>query len=174
VTLPEPAKRTRRRVSKAKQKQFLELVANAYSVTYAAAAVGVNRRTMYRLKDKDDEFAAAWDDAWEAGADVVSDEIRRRAIEGVEEPLVSGGKIVGSVRRFSDRLLELEAKRRRPGEYRESVKVEGGEPITFVLDSVLERARREIEIEGEILAIDAADADAGDAVDVDTDEEPTP
>jgi AcrR family transcriptional regulator len=143
-------------VTKAKQAQFCELVAAAYSVTYAAAAIGVNRRTVYRLRDRDEEFRAAWDDAWEAGADVVSDEIRRRAIEGWTEPIASGGKIVGEVRKFSDRLLELEAKRRRP-EYRETFQIDTG-PVTFVLDSVLDRARREIaaeqEIEGELTAIE--------------------
>jgi hypothetical protein len=172
TNLPETSKRRRQRVSKARQQRFLELVAAAYSVTHAAAAIGVHRRTMYRIRDRDEEFAAAWDDAWEAGADVVSDEIRRRAIEGWVEPVVSAGKVVTEVRRFSDKLLELEAKRRRP-EYRESFNVDVGQPTVFILggDSLLGRARREIaaeqEIEAEVLAIEEADAADADA---DTDE----
>jgi hypothetical protein len=36
--------------------------------------------------------AEAWDDAYKQGADVLEDEAWRRAVEGVEKPIVSGGR----------------------------------------------------------------------------------
>lgn len=115
--LPEPHERRRRSpaVSPEARAAFLEALAGAYSVTRAAELAGVERRRLYELRDSDEAFAAAWLDSHDAGTDVIRDEIRRRAVEGWDEPLVSAGKVVATVRKFSDRLLELEAKRRDVG-----------------------------------------------------------
>jgi hypothetical protein len=136
---------------------FLEALSKAYSVTEAARLAGFARSTAYLTRDQDDEFAAAWEDAVEQGTDVIRAEIRRRAVDGWDEPVYQRGELVGHVRKYSDRLLELEAKRRDPA-YRDSVKVEGGEPVTFVLDSLLDRAAR---------GRDAGDVVDGELVDED-------
>jgi hypothetical protein len=107
-------------------------------VTHAAKRAGVERRRLYERRDADEAFAAAWVDAYDQGGDVIRDEIRRRAVEGWEEPVFGplgpgqGSGEIGSVRKFSDRLLELEAKRRDPG-YRDNHRLEvtgaGGGPV---------------------------------------------
>ena len=114
--LPEPRDRARHTpaVSPTARETFLEAVAAAYSVTKAALLAGVHRSSFYRLRQADEEFAEQWADAFESGNDTVRDEIRRRAVEGWDEPVVSAGKVVTTIRRYSDRLLELEAKRRDP------------------------------------------------------------
>lgn len=153
----QPSRHLQRAVTDETLELFLSALAKAFSVTAAAALAGCHRQRFYELRDQDDDFRAAWEDAYEQGADVVRDEIRRRAVEGWEEPVFQQGKLVGHVRKYSDRLLELEAKRRDPA-YRDSVKVEGGEPVTFVLDSLLERARTPD-------AIDAGEVIDGEIVD---------
>jgi hypothetical protein len=105
-------------VSKRARAVFLERLAAGFSVTHAADGAGVYRRRFYELREVDEEFARAWADAYESGTDALRDEARRRAVEGVSEPLVSAGKIVGHKVVYSDRLLELELKRRDPA-YRE-------------------------------------------------------
>jgi hypothetical protein len=169
LSLPEQSKRGRRSLSKRTRTTFLELLAEGYSVTHAANAAGVYRQRLYEARDRDEAFAAEWADAYERGTDVLRDELRRRALEGIEEPIVSAGKVVAYKRVYSDRLLELELKRRDPS-YREKFVVEGGEPITFVLDSLLERARladeaeaqrATNEVEGEILAIEDGESTDG-------------
>ena len=121
---------------------FLEALSSGFSVTHAANAAGVLRQRVYELRDADERFAAEWAAAFEAGTDVLRDEVRRRAVDGVEEPVFQRGELVGHVRKFSDVLLIFELKRRDPS-YRDTVTVDGGKPVTFVLDSLLDRARRE-------------------------------
>ncbi len=99
------------------------MIGDARSVKYAAEQVGFNYRRLYEHRAKDPEFAAAWKLAYEAGTDLLRDEIRRRGAEGFEEDVYYQGSVVGRVRRYSDQLLMFEAKRRDP-EYRDNAKVE--------------------------------------------------
>lgn len=58
--------------------------------------------------------------------DVIAKEVYRRAVEGVQEPVIGGvfkDEVVIEVTKYSDRLLELEAKRVDPS-YRERQQVD--------------------------------------------------
>jgi len=103
-----------------KREQFLQALADSGSVTAAVAAAGTSRTRVYELRNTDTAFAAAWDEAEEIAIDRLKDEARRRAIEGVAEPLVSAGKLVRGdddqpimVQRYSDNLLLALLKARR-------------------------------------------------------------
>jgi len=103
-----------------KREQFLQALADSGSVTAAVAAAGTSRTRVYELRNTDTAFAAAWDEAEEIATDRLQDEARRRAIEGVAEPLVSAGKLVRGddgqpimVQRYSDNLLLALLKARR-------------------------------------------------------------
>ena len=63
--------------------------------------------------------------------DLIEAEIIRRSIEGIDEPVYQGGRLVGFVRKYSDRLLELAAKAALPEKYREKFEHSGpgGGPI---------------------------------------------
>jgi hypothetical protein len=77
---------------------------------------------------EDPDFAVAWEEAMEQARGALEFELHRRAVEGWEEPIYGGRhkeKVVGTVRRYSDRLLELRAKALLP-EYRERRQVELG------------------------------------------------
>jgi hypothetical protein len=100
-----------------------ELVAGR-SVSAACRAAGLPRRTAYNLRQRDEPFALRWHDALEAGTDAFEDEARRRALEGVERPVMYRGEAVGTVREYSDRMLELILRARRPEKYRERYEVE--------------------------------------------------
>jgi len=56
---------------------------------------------------------------------VLEQEVRRRAVEGIEEAVYSGGEQVGTVRRFSDRLLALLMRARKPDEFGDKLAVSG-------------------------------------------------
>ena len=80
------------------------------------------------LRGSDPDFAVAWDEALEEAKGNVESELHRRAVEGWDEPIYGGKnreQVVGTVRRYSDRLLELRAKALLP-EYRDKSKVEVG------------------------------------------------
>ena len=90
------------------------------------------------------EFHEAWDAALEIGNDYLEQEAQRRAVAGYEEPIVHKGiqafvrdAVTGeleldeygrpiplTIRRYSDRLLEVLLKARRPEKFRENMKIE--------------------------------------------------
>jgi hypothetical protein len=109
------------KLTPARQEQFLKALAETGSVATSAALAGTSRTRVYELRKVDQEFAGAWEDAEEIAADRLEGEARRRAVEGVEEPLVSAGKLVRdengqpiTVTRYSDNLLLALLKAHRP------------------------------------------------------------
>lgn len=71
---------------------FLEALRATGIVARACRAVGVGHGTVYALRRRDGDFAAAWDDALEESYDTLEAEARRRATEGVAEPIVHQGQ----------------------------------------------------------------------------------
>ena len=80
---------------------------------------GFGRRSAYGWRDDDESFAADWEAAVETGTDLMEDEMRRRAIDGIDEPKFHDGQVCGYVRKYSDTLLIFALKARRPDKYRE-------------------------------------------------------
>ena len=107
---------------------FLQTLQATGNVTTAAMAAGVSRRTPYEHREKDEAFAAAWKEAEEIATDALEAEARRRAVEGVDEPVFHKGVVVGQIRRYSDRMLEILLKGHRPGKFRENVSMEHSNP----------------------------------------------
>jgi hypothetical protein len=120
------------RATPKKRAAFLDALERCGNVTQAAVAAGVDRRLMYRTRAADPEFAAKWDEAVELGADALEDEARRRAHDGVEEPLTCARGLIlddygqpVTVRKYSDTLLIFLLKGARPEKYRDNIKVSG-------------------------------------------------
>lgn len=74
-------------------KPFLDHLRTSCNVAGSCRAAGVSHTAVYTLRDKDADFAAAWDDALEESYDHLEAEARRRAFEGVEEPVVYQGQL---------------------------------------------------------------------------------
>lgn len=106
VTRNEEGKLVSRATEEAKR-IFLETLAATGSVVAGAAAADRSKWTVYQWAERDPAFAARWDKALTHGLAAIEKEAFRRAVEGREEPVVSGGKVVGTVRRYSDHLLGL-------------------------------------------------------------------
>jgi hypothetical protein len=110
-------------------------------ISDAARAVGFNRQLFYEWREEDPEFAKAWDDALDEAAGTLEREAWRRAIEGVEEPIVGRVErdrdgVVAHVRKYSDSLLTTLLKAHRPEKYRERYEHElrGAIQIEYVND----------------------------------------
>jgi hypothetical protein len=121
-----PKTRTTRRPAKERRDwktPWLEAFRAEGTVSAACAAVNVSRSTVYDAR-VDEEFAAAWDAIEKETTDAMEREAYRRAVEGTSEPLVSAGRLVTNVQKYSDTLLIFMLKARRPDVYRENVKIE--------------------------------------------------
>ena len=102
-----------------KQAAFLAAFAEHATVTAAAMAAHVGRRTHYDWLEADEEYAARFKEAEEAVTEALEAEARRRAQFRVEEPVHYQGERVDTIRRYSDTLLIFLLKARRPETYRE-------------------------------------------------------
>lgn len=111
---------TERTLQRAREK-FLHTLSRGLSVTAACEAAKIGRSTVYQWRDTDPEFAAAWVEALESGTDLLEDEARRRAYAGTDRPVFYEGKQCGAIREYSDTLMCLLLKARRPTVYRERI-----------------------------------------------------
>lgn len=81
---------------------FLQHLKQTANMAASCRAVGVSYTNMTALKQRDADFAAAVDDSLEQAYDYLEAECRRRAFEGVEEPVVYQGQLTPVFERNPD------------------------------------------------------------------------
>jgi len=137
------------RLTRDRQQRFVEALAETGNVTAAVRVAGTSRTRAYELRKTDEAFAAAWDEAEQIAADKLEAETWRRAVEGVEEPLVSGGKLVRddndqpiAIRRYSDQLLIALLRAHRPEKFRDrsAVEIDISDRLADRLEAARQRA----------------------------------
>lgn len=111
------------------ERLILEGLADGHSVTTSAWTVNVHRSTAFQWRaDSEatldpetgvyaDDFCVRWEAAIQAGVDRLEDEAVRRAARGYERPVFQGGVMVGTVTEYSDALMALVLKGKRPALY---------------------------------------------------------
>jgi hypothetical protein len=140
---PPRARRSGVRLTKeeraAAQALFLQVFSSTAIVAAACKQAGISRNTVYEWLEKDEPFSFLYHQAELDAQDVVRAAIHRRAVEGVDEPVISQGKLVFiteevtledgtkvlrqrplTVKKYGDSVLLSMAKARLP-EYREKV-----------------------------------------------------
>ena len=119
-----------------KREKFLVALRDGQSISDACKASNVARRTAYNWRDSDKDFAAEWDDALDEGSDLLEDEAKRRAVDGVDEPVFYQGQEVARVKKYSDTLLMFLLKGRRPEKFKDRHELMGkdGSPVIPVLN----------------------------------------
>jgi len=103
---------------------FIDKLAHGYSVTGAARAIKKSRQRVYQWRDEDPEFREAWKAALPEGIDTLQDEARRRAVDGVAEPIIIDGQVVGQRIKYSDTLLMFLLKALDRAKFGDSSKIE--------------------------------------------------
>jgi hypothetical protein len=86
---------------------FLQALSEGATISEASREAGINRVTAYRWKESDAEFAAAWDETLEEGTELLEREAVRRAVHGVEEPVVYQGQLTPIYEHNPDGTLKL-------------------------------------------------------------------
>ena len=112
------------------EQAFLAVLADGYSVHKAAHSIGFARSTVYKWREEDEDFKRRWDDAVEAGTDVLEDRARDRAMDQ------------------SDTLLIFTLKARRPEKYRENINHNhtGNISVTTVNFATIEGEAEEVKL----------------------------
>lgn len=105
---------------KRRQAAFLEAFKECATVTHAAEIAKVGRRTHYDWLKKDPAYVEAFEEAEIAAIDTLIQEARRRAVQGVSEPVYHKGEVVGAIQKYSDSLLMFLMKGAMPGKYRDN------------------------------------------------------
>lgn len=104
--------------------RFLMFLAKFGLQQKAATYAGVSYQCAKNHKRDSEEFAEAWEQALEIYRESLESAALRRALDGWEEPVYQKGELVGTIHKFSERMLELVLKANLPNKYRENVKVD--------------------------------------------------
>ncbi len=89
-----------------RQSIFLRTLSASHSVAEAARAAGMSRQSAYALRArlKGEPFDMAWHAALRCRFDALTEAALERALHGVEVPHYYKGELVGTSRRFDERL----------------------------------------------------------------------
>ena len=92
-----------------KMTEFLRVLAATHSVKDAARSVGMSRQSAYRLRSrlKGSAFDAAWDQAFKHSYENLPYAALERALNGIEVPHYYKGELIGTSRRYDERLTAL-------------------------------------------------------------------
>lgn len=108
---------------------FLVELARRGNISDAASVAGLSRSFFYEWRAADPEFAAQWDEALAIAIDSAEHEAWRRAVEGIDKPLIGRvGKdedgIITVIKEYSDQILLRILSAHRPEKWRERSSVE--------------------------------------------------
>lgn len=151
ATKRRPARKARPRAKRAgkprrahssphlKKRAFLAALAKTGNIAAASRAARCDRSCYYDWRKGDKAFAEAAKAALEEAADLLELEARRRAADGVLEPVFYRGRKVALVKRYSDTLLIFLLKGIRPEKFRERHELSGpgGAPLAQPTFSVV-------------------------------------
>ncbi|MDC9701519.1 MAG: hypothetical protein PSN37_04775 [Alphaproteobacteria bacterium] len=103
------------------RKSFLEALAGTGNVSEAVRVAKISRSTVYKYRKIEVDFAREWDEAEQEAADRLEREAWRRAVEGFDKPVIYRGKVTDIYKDYSDRMLELLLKAKRPGKFKKPI-----------------------------------------------------
>ena len=120
------------------QERFLEEFAKCGIIAHAAKAAGVTVANV-EWWDSQDTYGFKKRKTWAARMALgdVEQEIRRRAIEGVDRPIIYQGKVTGTYKEYSDNLLMFMTKKLDPA-YRDNYQPQQGSTTINVTQTVIE------------------------------------
>ena len=102
---------------RARRTRFLARFRQTANVRAACAYAGICRDTAYRWKEQDDWFREQWESAIRDFTDLFDMRGKQIAVEGVQEPIVAMGQIVGYKTTFSERFLLRWLERHMPDDW---------------------------------------------------------
>jgi hypothetical protein len=150
-----------RPLSKARREVFLDAIRSGHTVRRACDIAEITPSWYVRERQRNPEFAAAYDEAKELGVQAIEQVAIDLAL-GKQRPVHYRGEVVDHVDEYSERMIELLLKARRPELYGDRQRIDHATPdgrpfpmaLTFdpdklsddelaQLETILEKARPE-------------------------------
>lgn len=123
--MPRQVGRPTDKASRKNRAKFLKHLAQTGQITLASRMAGYDTtQWIYRLIQKDAEFAKAFEEAKHAAGDLLHDEVIRRGLHGIDKAVLYKGDVVHYEKEYSDSLLAMALKAVRP-EFRDNISVSG-------------------------------------------------
>ena len=98
---------------------FLEAIAQGLSVNHAAKKADVHFTRVHALRRENEDFRKQWNQAAELSVELLEQEAQRRAYHGTLKPVFYKGVRCGSIREYSDNMLNTLLRARKPEVYRD-------------------------------------------------------
>jgi hypothetical protein len=116
---PEPTSKAKKKgpTMAARRAGFLDVLRRTANISRAARESGICASTAYRHRHASASFAAQWDAAIAEALDSLEEAIFDRVRDGVTRPVFYGGKEIGAVQHYSERLSMFVLKSKRPEIY---------------------------------------------------------
>ena len=124
-------------ISSDEKVQFLTTLRDTFNVSKAASVISRHRSSLYKLRQSDEDFAAAWDEVIEECLDELEEVVYQRAREGKQAlyPI-------------------FVLKHRRPDRWGDRLKVEADNRVEFVVDLVPITSKEQLpilDVEAEVI-----------------------
>jgi len=111
--------------------QFLKIFAETGSVTVATIAIKSWRSNVYKWRREDPEFAAAWQEIWDATVDELETSMMQRAIHGYQRPVYQQGRLVGHETVHHPQVGQFMLSRSRPDRYGDTMSQQAAGPAEY-------------------------------------------
>lgn len=116
--------RTGETITEDERVTFIQEFAKCGLLTTASQKAGRSPFTFRALIDNDPSFKELVEEAYDYFKDTLEDTAYKRAVNGWDEPVYQKGEMVGTIHRYSDRMLEILLRGNRPQKFRDNVKVD--------------------------------------------------
>lgn len=144
-----------------RQTEFLLAFVQVGTIRAAAEMCGFTSNCCSDWRARDPSFEARFVQAKRDAADLLEEEARRRAVEGVLDPVFYKGEVCGHVRKYSDGLLIKLLKAYRPERFSDNINIKQESTINMKL--VIEELKDDLGSESVLRA--ARERAAADAID---------
>ncbi len=116
---------------------FLEAISSGRQPGLAAVSVGYTRAAVFAFREADPEFAVAWREADALATERMEEAADARGVTGIKKPVFYQGEQCAEVTEYSDALLVMRLKAKRPEVYRERYEhaSDPDRPLTVVIKS---------------------------------------
>ena len=157
-----PKKRGARKTdwTAAKQAKFIDALTESCNVSFAAREAGVSVSNVYRRRQADATFRAAWSRAVSVGYSQLEMMLLERALHGVEKPLSAKAGEGGTMRHYDDRTALALLKLHRDGAAAADEPVDSAEHEEAVERIIARLARLKERLEGAVETKSAGDGHA--------------